>query len=120
MRHSQRGITMIGWLVLLVPVAIVVYAGIRLSPIYLNYMRVAKALAQTVSEAKGESANATTLRTSLDKHFDIEGIEHPTTKDIDIHREGEHWVAIADYEEVAPMFGNVSLLVQFHKQVEVP
>jgi hypothetical protein len=119
MRHSQRGITMIGWLVLLVPIAIVFYAGIRLSPIYLNYMRVAKALSQTVSEAKGEAANATTLRVALEKHFDIEGIEHPTTKDIDIHRESEHWVAIADYEDVAPLFGNVSLLVQFHKQVEV-
>ncbi len=120
MRHSQRGITFIGWLFLLVPIAIVFYAGIRLSPVYLNYMRVAKALSQTVSEAKGESVNATTLRQALAKHFDIEGIEHPTTKDIDIHRESEHWVAIADYEEVAPMFGNISLLVQFHKQVEVP
>ena len=119
MRHSQRGITFIGWLVLLVPVAIVGYAGIRLTPIYLNYMRVAKSLSQTVSEAKGESASAQSLRISLEKHFDIEGIEHPASKDIDIHREGDHWVAIADYEDLAPMFGNVSLLVQFHKQVEV-
>ena len=86
-------------------------------PIYLNYMRVAKALSQTVSEAKGDDRRQcrSTLRQALAKHFDIEGIEHPTTKDIDIHRESEHWVAIADYEDVAPMFGNISLLVQFHK-----
>jgi Domain of unknown function (DUF4845) len=119
MRHSQRGITFVGWLVLLVPVAIVLYAGIRLSPIYLNYMRVAKAIAQTASEAKGESANAQTLRTSMEKHFDIEGIEHPAPKDIDIHREGDHWVVIADYEDLAPLFGNLSLLAEFHKQVAV-
>jgi Domain of unknown function (DUF4845) len=121
MRHSQRGITFIGWLVLLIPVAIVVYAGIRLAPIYLNYMRVAKALTQTVNEAKaGDTTNAQSLRVSLEKHFDIEGIEKPTTKDIDIHRQDEHWVAIADYEDLAPMFGNVSLLVQFHKEAQVP
>jgi Domain of unknown function (DUF4845) len=120
MRHSQRGVTLIGWLVLLVPVALVVYGGIRLVPIYLNYMRVAKALSQTAGEAKsGDSTNATTLRNSMDKHFDIEGIEKPAGKDVDIHREGEHWVMIADYEEVAPMFGNISLLVQFHKEAEV-
>ena len=120
MRHSQRGITLIGWLVLLVPVAIVVYAGIRLTPIYLNYMRVSKSLNQIASEAKGgDTTNAQTLRTALEKHFDIESIEHPTTKEIDIHRENEHWVAIADYEEVAPLFSNVSLLVQFHKEVQV-
>jgi hypothetical protein len=120
MRHSQRGITMIGWLVLLVPVGIVVYAGIRLTPIYLNYMRVAKSMSETVSEAKaGDTTNATSLRNSLDKHFDIEGITHPAGKDVDIHRENEQWVAVVDYEDVAPMFGNISLLVQWHKQVEV-
>jgi len=117
---SQRGITFIGWLVLLVPLAIVVYAGIRLTPVYLNYMRVAKALAQTASEARGvDTTSAQQLHVSLDKHFDIEGITKPATTEIDIHRENDHWVEIADYEEVVPMFGNVSLLVQFHKEAEV-
>jgi hypothetical protein len=121
MRHSQRGITFIGWLVLLVPVGIVVYAGIRLAPIYLNYMRVAKALSQTASEAKtGDATNGQTLRTAMEKHFDIEGIEKPAPKEVDIHRENEHWVLIADYEDLAPMFGNVSLLVQFRKEAQVP
>jgi hypothetical protein len=120
MRHSQRGVTFIGWVVLLVPVAIVVYAGIRLAPVYLNYMRVSKALTQIASEARGgDTTNATLLRNALEKHFDIESITHPDTKEIDIHRENEHWVAIADYEEVAPLFSNVSLLVQFHKVVVV-
>jgi len=46
MRHRQRGITFIGWIVLLIPVASVGYAGIRVVPVYLNYMKVAKALEQ--------------------------------------------------------------------------
>jgi len=36
-----------------------------------------------------------------------------------VHREGDHWVAIAKYEEVAPLFGNLSLLMEFNKQVEL-
>jgi hypothetical protein len=120
MRNTQRGITFIGWLVLLVPVAIIIYAGIRLTPIYLNYMRVAKSLSETVTEAKGgDTTSAQSLRVSLEKHFDIEGITHPEIQDVDIHRENEQWVAVVDYEDVAPMFGNVSLLVQFHKEVVV-
>ena len=118
-RHSQRGVTLLGWLCLLVPVAIVVYSGIRLTPIYLNYMRVAKALTQTANEAHGLDTNAQSLRYSLEKHFDIEGITKPDTRDIDIHRDNDHWVEIADYEDLAPLFGNVSLLVQFHKEAEV-
>jgi hypothetical protein len=120
MRHSQRGVTFIGWVILLVPVAIVVYGGIRIAPMYLNYMRVAKSLMQLASEAKsGAALNAVELRSTLAKHFDIDSIEHPDVKDVDIHREGDHWVAIADYEDVAPLFGNISLLLQFHKQVEM-
>jgi hypothetical protein len=120
MRHSQRGITFIGWLVLLVPVAIVGYAGIRLTPIYLNYMRVAKSLSQVASETKGgDTASVQAMRVSLEKHFDIEGITHPTVQDVDIHRANDHWVAIIDYEDLAPVFGNISLLVQFHKEVEI-
>ena len=42
MRQRQRGITFIGWIVLLIPVAIVGYALIRVAPVYLNYMKVAK------------------------------------------------------------------------------
>ncbi len=119
-RHAQRGVTLIGWLFLLVPVALVVYGGIRLAPIYLNYMRVAKAIAQTASEAHGvETTNAQSLRVALAKHFDIEGITKPEVREIDIHRENDHWVAIADYEDLAPLIGNVSLLVQFHKESEV-
>jgi Domain of unknown function (DUF4845) len=119
MRHSQRGVTLIGWVVLLIPMAILIFAGIRLTPIYLNYMSVSKAMSQMANENKGETSTADGLRNSLSKHFQVGYVEHPDVKDIDVHREGGHWVAIADYEEVAPLFGDVSLLVQFHRQVEV-
>jgi len=44
MRNRQQGITAIGWLVLLTPFAIVLYAGIRLAPLYLNYLKVVRAI----------------------------------------------------------------------------
>ena len=120
MRKSQRGVTFIGWIVLLVPVGILVYAGIRLTPIYINYFRVVKALEQQATESKGESQiNPTTVRASLEKRFDVQYVDHPAAKDIDVHRDGDKWVAVADYEDVAPLFANVSILAQFHKQVEL-
>ncbi len=120
MRKSQRGVTLIGWVILLVPVGILVYAGIRLTPIYLNYFRVVQALKQQAVESKDDSQiNPVAVRQSLEKRFDVGYIDHPSVKDIDIHRDGDHWVAIANYEELAPLFANVSILVQFNKQVEL-
>lgn len=120
MRHSQRGITFIGWLFLLAPVAIVVYSGIRVVPMYLNYMNVSKALSRVATESEGTATgNPQVLRTAIEKNFDVQSIQHPEPKDLDIQREGDHMLIVADYEDVAPLFGNISLLLQFHKQVEV-
>ena len=120
MRHSQRGVTFFGWIVLLIPIALLIYIGIRLTPVYLNYMRVARSMTEVAEEAKsGDATSAQTLRTALEKHFNVDYIDHPDIKDIDIHREGDHWVEIADYEETVALFYNISLLVQFHRETDI-
>jgi Domain of unknown function (DUF4845) len=108
--------TFLGGLLLLIPVAIVVYAGIRLAPVYLNYMRVARSL-DTAASSVGSSGQVTpqAIRDSLDKQFDIETINFPTVNDIQIRQNGGTWVIEAKYEDTAHLFGNISLLVDFDK-----
>ncbi len=119
MRARQRGITFIGWLILLVPLAIVFYAGVRLTPIYLNYMKVAHALEELKTEYKGDSTNATSLNVSLMKQFEIQSVDYPTVKDISVKRDGKTWVVEASYDDQAPLFSNISLQVAFDKVVEL-
>jgi len=118
MFRRQRGITLIGWVILLVPVAIVGYAGIRLLPMYLNYMRVAHSVDTTASELKSDEGGTLTpaaIRNSLAKHFEIESITFPETKDVTVTREGTGWTIEAKFEDTAPLFGNISLVVDFDK-----
>jgi hypothetical protein len=120
MRRKQRGITLLGWIVLLIPVALVVYAGIRLAPVYLNYYRVARTISQVAEEAKGDdTTNAQTLRTALGKRLDIESIEFPDLKDFVIKRDGPQWVIQVNYEEPIPFLYNVSLLATFDKSARI-
>lgn len=120
MRSRQSGITFIGWLFLLAPVAIVGYTAIRLTPVYLNYMKVAKVLKQTADEnAGGGASNATTLRASLGKRFDIESITFPDYKDVEIKREGQAWVMSVNYDDIVPLLGGISLQVHFEKRAVV-
>lgn len=117
MRKHQRGMTLIGFLVLMVPVAIVAYAGIRLTPVYLNYMRVAHCLEQVGAEVDGRTATTDTIRNSLGKHFDVDSIEYPEVKDIKVTRNGGTWQMEANYDDQAPLFANLSILVTFDKTV---
>jgi hypothetical protein len=118
MIRRQRGVTFIGWLFLLIPVAIVGYLAIRLVPVYLNYMRVAHSIEQTVTEMKTDDVAALTpnlIRATLGKHFDIESIEFPDVKDVSITRDGTGWTIEAKYQDAAPVFENITLTVDFDK-----
>jgi Domain of unknown function (DUF4845) len=117
MRKRQVGVTAIGWLFLLAPLAIVVYAGIRLAPVYLNYMKVAKAMEGTVSELKAGGVSPQSIRATIDKHFEIDMVDYPTSKDIKVTRNGTGWDVEASYDDEAPLFANISLHVAFDKVV---
>jgi hypothetical protein len=121
MHRRQRGITFIGWVILLVPVAILVYAGIRLTPIYLNATKVARVLEQVRQEYQGQaSVSQTSLRSALGRRFNIEYIDYPDYKDLSIRKTGEGWEIAAEYDEVVPLVYNVSLLVDFEQSVVIP
>jgi hypothetical protein len=118
MIRRQRGVTFIGWLLLLIPVAILGYVAIRLVPIYLNYMRVAHSVEQTATEMKVEDVGTLTpraIRATLAKHFDIESITFPGVQDVTITRDGTGWTIEAKFEDSAPLFGNISMVVDFDK-----
>ena len=120
MRKHQNGITLIGWTVLLLPMAIVGYAAIRLIPAYLNHMSVARTLTQVAREHAGSTdVNAAALRLSLAKRFDIEAITRPTVDDLLIQREDGIWVLEAEYDVSVPLMAGISINVAFDNRVEV-
>lgn len=117
MHGRQRGVTAIGWLILLIPFAIITYACIRLAPIYLNYMAVARSLNELTNEYASGGATPDTIRSSLQKRFDVENVDYPEVKDISITRDGQGWTVEAAYYDQAPLFAHITLQVQFDKSV---
>ena len=114
MRNRERGVTAIGWLFLLTPFAIVGYAGIRLAPLYLNYMKVVRALDQAASDFKS-GGDSQSLRVAVDRHFEVDMVDFPTTKDMKVTREGNGWLLEMQYDDEAPLFSNIALHVSFDK-----
>lgn len=118
MRSKQTGITLIGWIILLIPFAICLYTGIRLTPVYLNYMKVARTLEQVKSEYKGgDAGNVTAIKAAVEKHLNVESVDYPDIKDIKITRDGRNWIINAAYDDQAPLFSNMFILVSFDKSV---
>ena len=119
MRKQQRGVTLVGWLILFVPIAIVFYAGIRVSPLYLNYMKVVHSLDAVASEVSNEGQSADGIRNTIGKHFQSESVDYPDIKDLKVTRVNDVWQIEANYDDQSPLFANIAILITFDKIVKL-
>ena len=118
MRSRQRGATLLGILVIVSILGFALYAGIRLTPLFFEYMAVVRALEQTAKEHAG-TRNVEELRVSLDRRWTVEDIHSIQPKDIEIKRGGTGLTMRAWYRAETPFVANVSLVADFDKTVPV-
>ncbi len=120
MLGRQRGMTFLGILVIIIVVGAWIYAGIRLAPKYLEYMKVASTLEKVRDEfASNPGSTEIMLRRAIERHFDIESVTDVDSKDIEIKKDGGSFTMRANYEDTVPLVYNISFLVTFDKTVEV-
>ena len=119
MRKQQQGMTFIGLLCILALVGVVVYAGIRLTPVYLNYLKVVKSLNGAASEAKGDNPDQATLNRLLSRQWEIQDIDSPKQSEIEITKDDSGTQMHVEYDDAVPFIANVSLSVHFDKTVKV-
>jgi hypothetical protein len=119
MRRPQQGMTFLGLLCVLVLVGLVVYAGIRLAPVYLNYMNIARTLNAVAADFKDGSPSPEAIRTSLSRHWEVQAITAVDYKDIEITKDDSGVSMHVAYDDSEPYIANVSLSVHFDKTVKV-
>jgi hypothetical protein len=119
LRHGQHGMTFFGAVFILAMLATIGYAGLRLVPVYLNYMKVARTLDVTAAEFKGENPDQGGIRRSLEKHWQIEDISGVDAKDVEIVKDDNGLSLHVIYDDSVPYISNVSLSVHFDKTVKV-
>lgn len=119
MRSRQRGATLIGIVVILAILGFALYAGIRLVPVYFEYMAVARALDQTAKEHAGSPTSPVDLRNSLERRWIVEDIHSIQPKEVEIKKAGSGFTMRAWYRAEAPFVYNVSLVADFDKTVKV-
>jgi hypothetical protein len=118
MFRRQRGATFLGMVIILAIVGVALYGGIRLTPVYLEYMAIVQALERTAKEG-GEGTSPQELRNSLDRRWTVDDIKSIQPKDIEIKRTSTGYTMRAYYDAETPFVGNISLLVHFDKTVDV-
>lgn len=118
-RSRQAGMTVIGFLFLAVLVGVVALGGIKVFPLYYQNIRLGTVMDDVQRDLSGSgSVTPVTIRRELDSRFSVEGVRIPTD-DIDIMQTGEGYELSIRHEGRAPYLGNLWLLVEFEKAVEI-
>lgn len=115
--RRQAGMTTLGLIILVAFLGLFAFAGLRLTPVYLNYMKVLGVVNGVYEEFDGTGASRGTIRSSLARRFDIDSVGVIDAKDVIVTKvDGGHEVA-AVYSHKTPFIANVSFVVDFDKRV---
>lgn len=115
----QAGMTGLGLLILVAFIGLFAFAAIRLTPVYLNYMKVAGVLSGVETEFDGQNPSRAAIRTSINRRFDIESVSEITAKDVTVTPSGNGFIVKAAYDHTTPFIANIYFTVKFDESVEV-
>jgi hypothetical protein len=114
--RKQAGMTTIGLLILVTFIGLFAYAGMRLTPLYLNYVKVVGIVNGVHKEFDSQNPSRNVLVKSISRRFDVESITNMKASDIKVTSDKGGFLVAAVYDDKAPFVGNVSFTVHFDKQ----
>ena len=115
----EAGVTAIGFMVLAVFVSLFAFASIRLTPVYLNYMKVAGVLNGVFDEYDGQNPTSSAIRLSISRRFGVESVSVISDRQVKVTPDSAGFLVVANYDHTAPFIGNIYFTVKFNKEVLV-
>ena len=116
-RTRQAGMPAVGILILAIFIGLFAFAAIRLTPVYLNYLKVAGVLNGVHEEFDGQSPTRAMIRKSIQRRFDVESVGVISSQDIKVTPDNSGFIVHATYDHTSPFIANISFTVHFDKDV---
>ncbi len=113
----ESGITTVGFLILVVFVGLFAFAGIRLTPVYLNYLKVAGVIDGVYDEFDSQNPSREAVRRSILRRFQVESVSELTDRDVKVTTADGGFMVEAQYDHTTPFIANLYFTVRFDKSV---
>ena len=119
MPHAQRGMSLIGWMLILGMIGFITLIGLKIGPLYMEWGKVTSSLDGVAQELTTRKATKTQIADMLQRRLDINDVERVDLKEhltIKRVKGGKMEITVA-YEARAPLFKNLSAVADFSKTV---
>jgi hypothetical protein len=107
--NKQRGVSLIGWVIALIIVALIAMLAMKVVPAVVEYRGIVKA----IEEAKRSGTTVLEIRRSFDRRAEVGYIESIRGYDLDIVQAGNEFEVSFAYEKKIPLVGPASILLEF-------
>ncbi len=112
-RSRQRGLSLLGWVVVLIVLAVFGTAAFRMVPAYMEYNTIRSTINSVLDDNKTAMMSEHEVRGALSKRFTINQVDVIGVNDLAISKNGGDVTVGVDYEVRRPLFYNVSVVMHF-------
>lgn len=119
MARTQRGITLMGFLMVLVVVGFFALIAIKIFPMYSEYYNMRGAVDELAAQPNAANMTASQIYDDLERRFDIAYVSSVKREHIKLVRAGRGVQLSIDYEVRQPMMGNLDVIGRFEHTVQL-
>lgn len=111
---NQRGLSLLGFIFILMLVLFATFIGIKLIPIYLNHMSVVSEMKAVAGEPGSANQPPNTIRRQLVTRLDVSYVDHVKPENIRVEQ-ADGVSLIVSYQVETHLIGNIDAVVKFHR-----
>jgi hypothetical protein len=111
--NRQRGVSLSGLMVAATVLILVALLGMKVTPSVIEYYQILKAAKSVAQDSALKSASVGEVRKAFGKYQEIDNFKKIGPPDIEVTKEGGDLVVAFAYQDKIPLFGNVSLQIDY-------
>jgi len=117
--HHQRGMTAIGWLLVLGLIAFFTLITLRLVPLYMEYAKVSSVFDSLIDEPDIGVKPRSVIIGLVAKRFNVNDVREVSPKLLKISKEKGLTRISIEYERREHLMSNIDIVASFDKTIEV-
>jgi hypothetical protein len=119
MKRTQKGITLIGFIIVLGVVGVFVYLGMKVLPMYSEFYAVKQALNGLAEEPGISTADANRIKAKFYGRLNVGYVENVKEQNVKVSRKEAGWVMTVEYEVRRPLVANLDVVGHFRAEKEL-
>jgi hypothetical protein len=118
-RHSQKGLTTIGWILVIAIFGSIVLTGLKILPMYLDFFNVQSVVDSVANDTAIDPRSKKDLWTAIDKRLLINQVRGIKREDVSFGRKDGITTITIEYTVEKPYIAQLYLGAKFNYSVEI-